>query len=61
MPPIRSLASKYRAKLASAIISLNKIMPSYSRYVKRKLFYIIITAPFSRQSSFYIKYTRVNI
>ena len=36
-------------------------MPSYSRYKGKKLVYIIITAPFSCQPSFYIKYIKLNI
>ena len=61
MPPIRSLASACRAKLVVVIFSLSEIMPTYSRCVEKKLVYITITAPFSRQPSFYIKYTKLNI
>ena len=61
MPPIRSLTSERWAKLISTIILLGKIMPSYSRYVKRRLLYIIIIALSSRQSSSYIKCTKLNI
>ena len=61
MPFIRSLASKRCTKLISTIISLNKIMPSCSRCVKRKLLYIAIVALSSRQPSFYTKYTRANM
>ena len=61
MPFIRSLAFKRHTKLVSTIIPLSKIMPSCSRYIERKLLYIIIAALFSRQPSFYAKYTRANI
>ena len=61
MPPIRSLASKRRLRLVSLILSLGEIMPLYSRYIEKRLSYIIISAPFSRQPSFYTKYTKLNI
>ena len=61
MPYIRSSASKRRAKLVSTIILLGKIMPSYSRYIKRRLLYIAITALSGRQSSFYTKCTHINM
>ena len=48
MPFIRSLASERWAKLVFTIILLGKIMPFYSRYIKRRLLYIIIAALFSR-------------
>ena len=57
MPLIRSLAFKRRAKLIFTIILLGEIMPSYFYYIERKLLYIIITALFGCQSSFYAKYT----
>ena len=57
MSPIRSLASKRWAKLVSTIILLGKIMPSYSRYIKRRLLYITIIVLSSRQFSFYAKCT----
>ena len=47
MPPIRSLASKrsaYHSKLIAVILSLSKIIPTYSYCVEKGLVYIIITA-----------------
>ena len=61
MPPIRSLVSKRRTYIVSIILLLSKIMPSYSYYTKKKLIYITIIAPSSRQPSFYIKYTKLNM
>ena len=58
---IRSLVSKYCAYIILVILLLSKIMPIYSRCAKKKLVYIIIIAPFSRQPSFYIKCTKSNI
>ena len=55
MPPIKSLAFKRRAKLVSTIILLGEIMPSYSYCIKRRLLYIIIAAPSSRQPFFCAK------
>ena len=47
MPPIRSIILK-RCALFAISTSLDKeIMSPYSRYVKKGLVYIIITAPFS--------------
>ena len=61
MPFIKSLASKRWAKLVSTIILLGKIMPSYSRYIKRRLLYVAIIALFSCQPSSCAKCTQVNI
>ena len=61
MPPIRSLASKYRTYIVLVILLLGEIMPTYSRCVEKKLVCITITAPFSRQPSLYIKCTKSNI
>ena len=61
MPFIRSLVSKYYIKLVSTIILLGEIIPSYSYYVKRRLLYIVIAAPFSCQLFFYAKCTRANM
>ena len=61
MPFIRSLASKRRAYAITVILLLGKIMPSYSRCDEKKLVYIIIIAPSSRQLSFYLKCTKSNI
>ena len=43
------------------ILLLGEIMPTYSYYAEKGLVYIIIIALFSRQPSFYIKYTKLNI
>ena len=61
MPPIRSLASKRRACVVVVIFSFSEIMPSYSYCKEKKLVYIAIAAPFSRQPSFYIKCTKSNM
>ena len=64
MPLIRSLVFKhttYYFKLVAVILSLNKIMPTYSRYMEKGLVYIAIIAPLSRQPSFYTKYTKLNM
>ena len=47
MPFIRSLISKYHAYIIAIILSLSKIMPFCSCYIKKKLVYIVIVAPFS--------------
>ena len=61
MPPIRSSASRRYNKLITFIISISKVIPSYSYYIKKGLVYIIIMAPFSRQPSSYTKYTKANM
>ena len=61
MPSIRSSASKCRAYIVAVILLFNKIMPSCSCCEEKKLVYIIIIAPFSRQPSFYVKYTKLNM
>ena len=61
MPPIRSLASERRAYTIAVILLLSEIMPIYSCYIKKKLVYITITVPFSRQPFSYIKCTKLNI
>ena len=61
MPPIRSLASERRAYTIAVIFLLGEIMPSYSCCDKKKLVYIIIITPFSRQPSSYFKCTKSNI
>ena len=61
MPFIRSLVFKYCAYTVAVILLLGKIIPSYSYCKEKKLVYIIIIAPFSRQSSFCVKYTKLNI
>ena len=50
MPFIRSLVFKctaYYSKLVAVILLLSEIMPTYSRYVKKRLVYIAIIAPLS--------------
>ena len=61
MPPIRSLASERCTCTVAVILLLNKIMPFCSYYKEKKLVYIAIIAPFSRQLSFYVKCTKSNI
>ena len=61
MPPIRSLVSKRCAYIVLVILLLSEIMPIYSRCVKKKLVYIIIAVPFSRQLSSYLKCTKLSI
>ena len=58
---IRFLASKRHTYIITVILLLGKVMPSYSHYKEKKLVYIIIIIPFSRQPSFYIKCTKLNI
>ena len=47
MPPIRSSISRHYNKLITLIISINKVMPSYSYYIKKGLIYITIITPSS--------------
>ena len=61
MPFIRSLAFKRRAYVVVVILLLGEIMPFYSYCDKKKLVYIIIIAPFSRQPFSYSKCTKLNI
>ena len=61
MPSIRSLASKRYAYTVAVILLLSEIMPSCFCYKEKKLVYIVIMAPFSRQSSFCVKCTKLNI
>ena len=61
MPPIRSLASKCRVYTVAVILLLDEIMPSYSHCNKKKLVYVTIIAPFSRQPSSYSKCIKLNI
>ena len=46
IPP--SVASIYYTTLITLILSINKVMPSYSYYIKKGLVYIVIIAPSSR-------------
>ena len=61
MPPIRSLASKRRIYIVAVILLFGEIMPSYSCCEEKKLVYIIIITPFSRQPSFCVECTKSNI
>ena len=61
MPPIRSTASKRRTRIVSTILSLGEVIPTYSYYAEKKLVYIAIASPSSRQPSSYAKYTKVNM
>ena len=61
MPPIRSTTSKRRTRIVSTILSLGKVILTYSRYAEKKLVYITIASPSSRQPSSYAKYTKANI
>jgi hypothetical protein len=64
MPFIKSLAFKYLAycsKLMEVILLFSEIMPAYSRYTKKGLVYITITAPSSHQPSSCFKCIKLNI
>ena len=61
MPLIKSLASKRRLRLVLLILSLGKIMPSCSYYVKKRLSYIIILTSFSCQPFSYTNCIKLNI
>ena len=62
MPLIKSqLLISHYTTIVATILLLSKIILSYSRYAKKKLVYIVITAPFSHQPSFYTKCTQANI
>ena len=61
MPPIRSSASKRRARVVLKILSLSKVIPTYSCCSKKKLVYVAITSPSSYQPSSYTKCIKANI
>ena len=61
MPLIRFLAFKRRAYIVAVILFLSEIMPSCSRCEEKKLVYIVIVAPFSRQPSSCVEYTKLNM
>ena len=61
MPFIKSSASKRRTYIVVVILSLSEIMPTYSRYMLKRLVYIAIIAPLGCQPFFYIKCTKLNI
>ena len=59
MPP--SIASICYTVLIALILSIGKIMPFYSYYVKKGLVYIIIIALSSHQPLSYAEYIKVNM
>ena len=59
--PVRFTAFRRYNKLILLIFSINKIMLSYSCYIKKGLLYIVIISPFSFQLLSYAKYTKINI
>ena len=63
MPPIRTSLSStnYYVYIVAFIQSLGEVMPTYSHCSNKKLVYITIAAPSSRQPSFYSKCTSTNI
>ena len=61
MPSVRSSASERYTCVVAIILLLNKIMPTYSRYVSKGLIYIAIISPLGRQPSSYAKCTKLNI
>ena len=61
MPPIRFSALERCLWLVLLIFSLSKIMPLCSHYMEKRLSYIAISAPFSRQPFSCTKCTRVNM
>ena len=61
MFPVRFSVSERHAYIIAIILLLSKIMPICSCYILKGLVYIIIITLFSRQPSFYIKYTKLNM
>ena len=61
MPPIRSSASKRYTRVVLTILSLSKVIPTCSRYAKKKLVYVAIVSPSGHQPSSYTKHTKANI
>ena len=61
MPLIRFLAFKRYVYTVVVIFSLGEIMPSYSCYKEKKLVYITIMVLFSRQPSFCVECTKLNM
>src|SRR5271170_603412 len=59
MPPSLSLL-RY-AKLVTLILSISKIIPTYSRYIKKELVYIAIASPTRRQPSSYAECIKANM
>ena len=61
MPLIRSTASEHRAYIVAIILSLGKIMPTYSYYILKGLVCVIIAALSSYQPSSCSKCIKLNI
>ena len=61
MLSVRFIVFKRYTYLIKIIVLFSKIMPFYSRYIKKKLLYIAITALSSCQPSFHFKCTKLNI
>ena len=62
MPSQRSISSTiYFTYIVALILSLGKIIPSYTRYIKKGLVYIAILTLLSTQPSSYAKYTKLNM
>ena len=61
MPPVRSTASRRCNKLILLVLFINKIMLSYSYYIKKGLLYIMIISLSSCQLLSCIKCIKVNI
>ena len=61
MPPIKYSISNYYNWLVTTILSLSKVILSYSYYTEKKLVYIAIAAPSSCQPFSYTKYMQANI
>ena len=59
MPP--SIASIHYAILVTLILSINKVMPLYSHYIKKGLVCVTIIVLSSRQPSSYAEYIKANI
>ena len=59
--PIRSTASRRHNKLILLILSISKVMPSYSYYIKKRLLCIVIASPFSYQPLSCTKYITTNM
>ena len=53
--------SKRRTRIVLTILSLSKVIPTYSRYTKKKLVYITIALPSGRQPFSYAEYTKANM
>ena len=61
MPLIRFLVFERCTYIIAVILLLSEIMPSYSHCEEKKLVYIMIIAPFSRQPSSCVECTKSNM